>query len=107
MAFFLAVVKKTKGASPAKCTFAANSEREALAEMAKIFNVSTTMELDEYDLMEIMTGGVYKPVASKINNETFAYRSHLRDNSKIETVTPTTLPVTTEKKYTPYRLAKA
>lgn len=111
-AFYLAVVKKKRGDVPQKYTFAANDNRDALVKLAAACNVSTTMELDEYDLLEIVQGGGgYKPVAAKINSETFLYRSNLRDNSKIEQEEipspPSVASRYDEKVYKSYTLAKA
>jgi hypothetical protein len=108
--FYLAVVKKKRGDTPQKYTFAAKDHRDALVVLAHACLVSSTMELDEFDLMEIIQGGGgYKPVAAKINHETYLYRSNLKDNSKIEQELPAlpALPRYSEKVYKTYTLAKA
>lgn len=107
---YLAVVKVTKNATPMKIAFCAEDHKQALAELARATFVSTTMELHEYDLMEVVRQG-YIPVAAKISSETYLYRQNLKDKAKdeVDKLIDSVKDVAQMKEttYTPYTVGKA
>lgn len=95
MLHYFAVIKIRPDASPMKATFIANDVTDALKEMCRVANCTTTNEIAEYDLLQVMSNNKYKEVASKIGNE-------IRKRP-IETSAP--VLEEEEKQYIPYTLA--
>lgn len=91
---YFAVIKTNFNATPMSLSFTAENPTEALKQMCKACNCTTTNELAEYDLLEVVGKDKYRPVAAKIGSDIHK-----------PTATPTPAVITGEKEYIPYTLA--
>lgn len=97
MAQYLAVFKKNKGDTPSKTTFLADDVKTAMAKLCVVANVNSTVMLYEYEILEIVGAGGYKPAASKIGDVKVLAPPPILEEDEIEELESPSLPT-----YTPY-----
>lgn len=96
---YLAVAKVSKSGTPQKYMYVAANPIDAVKEMVRACHCTSSLEIYEYDILEIIEGGKYIPVSAKINNDTIEFRS------KDPVVAEEVIIVTPEDCYDPYQLA--
>lgn len=69
MQHYFAVIKLSPTSTPMKAAFIASDVNDALKEMCRVVRCTTTTEIAEYDLLEVLGDNKYREVASKIGNE--------------------------------------
>jgi len=102
---YLAIIRENKGDVSMRTRYRAVSIPEAINKMCKIVGVKDTTEICEYEIMEILGAGHYRPVASKFEN-----RAKGTALVPIGSLVPersanvsNILPVKEEKSYSPYK----
>lgn len=65
---FLGIVKATGNSSPTRYMYGDEDYMSAIQKMCKLVGVTSTADIYEYDLFEVVTGG-YRVVAQKIGTK--------------------------------------
>ena len=95
---FFAVLRKVGGAAPFSFSFESKDVGTAVDKMLKDAGVvRSTLEVDEYELLEVIDGNRYVPVAQKFKTTGGSMTSHT-----CATPRPSIPSPSGEKEYTPY-----
>lgn len=98
MAKYFAVIKLSSKNLPQKMTFNAEGVSEAIKEMTKLAGVSSTINIAEFDLMEVLGNDTYRPAAIKNPREV---KMRARVYPDVEVLISPVVP-TGETTYAPY-----
>jgi hypothetical protein len=96
---YLAVVKLSKNSTAQKYMYVAADPIDAVREMVRACHCESTLQIYEYDILEIMEGGKYIPVSAKINQDVIEFRTQKPVVAEEVTI------ITPEDSYDPYQLA--
>lgn len=96
---YLAVAKLSKNSVAQKYMYVAADPIDAVRELVRACHCTSSLEIYEYDILEILEGGRYIPVSAKINSDVINFRSQEPATVEEAVVIPK------EDSYDPYQLA--